>query len=89
MDIIPHVTGMYKAYAMGIRDDVVPNFFTDEYNHKVCAAFKRVDGMALPNLLGGRVFSALFCEVFSEELGVRSEKLVEGVKDFMQDMLGK
>lgn len=45
--------------------------------------------MALPNLLGGRVFSALFCEVFSEELGVRSEKLVEGVKDFMQDVLGK
>ncbi|CAN0289596.1 unnamed protein product, partial [Ectocarpus sp. 13 AM-2016] len=69
--------------------DVVPNFFTDEYHHKVCAAFKRVDGMALPTLLGGRVFSALFCEVFSEELGIRSEKLVEGVKDFMQDVLGK
>lgn len=43
--------------------------------------------MALSNLLAGRVFNALFREVFSGDLGDRSEALVEGVKTFMQETL--
>ena len=71
-----------------VHQEVIPDFFADEYYEKVRAAFKRVDGMALSNLLSGRVFNALFCEVFAEELGDRSEQLVEDVKDYMQETLG-
>lgn len=45
--------------------------------------------MALSNLLSGRVFNALFCEVFHGELGDQSEQLVEDVEVFMQETLGK
>lgn len=44
--------------------------------------------MTLSNLFSGPVFNALFREVFSRELGDRSEKLVEDVKAFMQETLG-
>ena len=44
--------------------------------------------MALSNLLAGRVFNALFREIFSGDLDDRSEELVEGVKAFMQETLG-
>eukprot|EP00752_Nemacystus_decipiens_P018767 g16826.t1 len=88
-NIIPHVTGMYKAYSAGIMKDVIPDFFSDDYFQKARAAFKRVDGMALSNLLAGRVFNALFREVFSGDLADRSEDLVEGVKAFMQQTLGR
>jgi len=71
-----------------VFQEVVPDFFVREYYDKVRAAFKRVDGMALSNLLSGRVFNALFYEVFSEELGNRSEQLVEDVKAYMQGTLG-
>ena len=70
------------------QQEVVPDFFSDDYLEKARAAFKRVDGMALSNLLAGRVFNALFREVFSSDLDHRSEELVEGVKAFMQETLG-
>lgn len=66
----------------------VPDFFSDDYLNKARAAFKHVDGMALSNLLAGRVFNALFREVFSGDLDDRSKELVEGVRGFMQKTLG-
>lgn len=71
-----------------IQQEVVPDFFSDEYYEKARGSFRRVDGMALSNLLAGRVFNALFREVFSGDLDHRSEELVEGVKAFMQETLG-
>lgn len=70
------------------QKDVIPDYFSEGYHEKVRAAFKGVDGMALSNLLGGRVFETLFDEVFSGDLEDRSETLVEQVKDFMQERLG-
>lgn len=43
--------------------------------------------MALSNLLADRVFNALFREVFSGDLGDRSEDLVEEIRAFMQRTL--
>lgn len=66
---------------------MVPDFFSDEYYERALVALRRLDGITLSNLRVGPVFNALFCEVFSGELMVRSEKLTEDVKDFMQDTL--
>lgn len=67
--------------------EVIPDFFADEYYKKAQVALRRVDGITLSNLRAGPVFNALFCEVFSRELSDRSEKLAEDVKQFMQDIL--
>lgn len=67
--------------------DLLPDFFTDEYHEKVITACKRVDGMALTHLLHGRAFSPLFREVFAADLAPRSLALVEGVNAYMQKAL--
>lgn len=67
--------------------EVVPDFFADEYYDKARVALRRVDGVALSNLRAGPVFNALFREVFSRELSHRSGKLAEDVKEFMQENL--
>lgn len=59
-----------------MAQDVVPDFFSQEYYQKASDALKRVDGMSLSNLLAGRVFNVLFREVFSVKLKPRSHKMV-------------
>lgn len=67
--------------------DLLPDFFTDEYHEKVITACKRVDGMALTHLLHGRAFNPLFREVFAADLTPRSLALVERVNTYMQKAL--
>ena len=67
----------------------MPDFFGDEYYEKARSALKRVDGMALPEFLGGRVFNMLFREVFADELELRSHEMVDEVKEYMQSILQK
>lgn len=70
-----------------LRQDLLPDFFTDEYHEKVITACKRVDGMALTHLLHGRAFNPLFREVFAADLAPRSLALVERVNAYMQKAL--
>ena len=67
----------------------MPDFFDDEYYETARKALRRVDGMALPNLLAGRVFNLLFRKVFAKELEPRSTDMVEGVRTYMQSILQK
>ena len=52
-------------------------------------ALTRVDGMALPDCLGGHVVNILFRKVFKEELELRSIDMVERVRSYMQSILQK
>lgn len=67
---------------------MVPDACSYQFRGKARAAFRRADGVTLPNLLTGRVFNTLFRGGFSDGLRDRSRKLVEDVKDFMQKRLG-
>lgn len=66
---------------------MVPDFFSDEYYERARDALKRVDGMALSNLLSGRAFNILFREVFSEGLEPSSRHMVAIVKEYMERVL--
>ena len=68
---------------------MVPDFFDDEYYETVHNALRRVDGMALSDLLAGRVFNVLFRKVFDEDLEPRSIDMVEDVRTYMQSILQK
>ena len=68
---------------------MVPDFFDDEYYETVHNARRRVDGMALSDLLAGRVFNVLFRKVFDKELEPRSIDMVEDVRTYMQSILQK
>ena len=70
-----------------MTQDLLPDFFADEYHEKVITACKRVDGMALTHLLHGRAFNPLFREVFAADLAPRSLALVERVNAYMQKAL--
>ena len=61
----------------------------DRYYETVHNALRRVDGMALSDLLAGRVFNVLFRKVFDEDLEPRSIDMVEDVRTYMQSILQK
>lgn len=67
----------------------MPDFFDEDYHERAGAALKRVDGMALSNLLAGRVFNLMFRDVFADDLADRSKDLVEEVRGYMQMVLRK
>ena len=67
--------------------NVIPDFFDEEYHLKAGAALKRVDGMGLSNLLVGRVFNLMFREVFADDLACRSKDLVDKVRGYMRSIL--
>lgn len=80
---MPH-TNLFLCF---LRQEMIPDFFSDDYHQKVCGALRRVDGMALSNLLTGRAFNILFGEVFSENLEPRSLEMVATVKTHMERVL--
>lgn len=67
----------------------MPDFFGDEYYETARNALRRVDGMALSDLLAGRVFNVLFRKVFAAELEPRSHDMVDDVRTYMQSILQK
>eukprot|EP00904_Undaria_pinnatifida_P003117 jgi/Undpi1/12806/HiC_scaffold_7.g02473.m1 len=87
MNIVPDVTAMYRAFAADIMQNVIPDFFDEEYHLKAGAALKRVDGMGLSNLLVGRVFNLMFREVFADDLACHSKDLVDKVRGYMRSIL--
>lgn len=72
-----------------IAQEVVPDFFGDEYYEKVSNALEQVDGMALSDHLAGRVVNVLFRKVFADELEPRSHDMVDDVRAYMQSILQK
>lgn len=67
----------------------MPDFFGDEYYETARNALRRVDGMALSDLLAGRVFNVLFRKVFAAELEPRSHDMVDDVRAYTQGILQK
>eukprot|EP00904_Undaria_pinnatifida_P011722 jgi/Undpi1/7680/HiC_scaffold_23.g10153.m1 len=87
LNVVPQVTTVYRAYSTDALQAMVPDFFSDEYYERARDALKRVDGMALSNLLSGRAFNILFREVFSEVLEPSSRHMVAIVKEYMERVL--
>lgn len=67
--------------------DVIPDFFSDEYHEKASAAISSVHGLTLSNFLPGYACDPLIREVFADELIPRSEQLVEDVRVYIQEVL--
>lgn len=70
-----------------ITQEVLPDFFSDEFHRKASSALQRVEGMALPNFLAGRAFHSMVCDILGDQLSSRSDTLVECVREFMQRVL--
>lgn len=85
----PEIYASFKTalFRLKLAQNVVPDFFGDEYYQTVSNALQRVDGMGLSDQLGGRVFNFLYRKVFAKELEPRSHKMVADVRKYMQSQL--
>lgn len=72
-----------------IIQEVIPDFFSEDYHKIALRAVDDVDGMALPDCLARRSIDGMFRDIFEQEMQCRSEALVEQVRRYMQQVLAE